>query len=362
MPQKGRSSKPGPQRTESHGAVDLASHVREVYSFGQLEVSAQTRWRTARAERPKDEDGGEDRCLELRLREGQRGDVAIVIVVLDGHGGSEAVDLVAERFPDLFLVLLAAGRPVKVAFDEAFGHLETELAARDCQAGACVNACLLAGPWLWCANLGDCRACHVDLESLAVTWLSRDHQADAPEERRRIEDAGGKVQDGRVGGLLEPSRTLGDMDVKVRLPGAVSAEAEHRCLDLREVISGKTQALGVVISASDGLWRHLGAEEVVQAVADVRKQLRGEPSDETIDDAMVGIAGSLLAQTDRSDDVAIFAVFVDAQWGVGSDVVSHGQDNVAGNWGLEAVCTMPSGHNVELFPDESLLIDADKLA
>merc|ERR1712173_106761 len=61
-----------------------------------------------------------------------------------------------------------------------------------------------------------------------LVWLSRDHKASCAYEKDRIQKAGGKVVEGRVEGL-EPSRTLGDFDVKCAVrPGVVSIVPEVR--------------------------------------------------------------------------------------------------------------------------------------
>ena len=63
-----------------------------------------------------------------------------------------------------------------------------------------------------CANAGDSRS--ILSRSGKVVALSEDHKPENAGERKRIEDAGGFVEENRVNGSLNLSRSLGDFEYK----------------------------------------------------------------------------------------------------------------------------------------------------
>jgi serine/threonine protein phosphatase PrpC len=75
---------------------------------------------------------------------------------------------------------------------------------------ACVA--VLTKDSLICANSGDSR-CVLNRSGTAVE-MSEDHKPDNEGEQKRIEAAGGFVEDGRVRGVLSLSRALGDLEYK----------------------------------------------------------------------------------------------------------------------------------------------------
>ena len=77
--------------------------------------------------------------------------------------------------------------------------------------------------------------------------------ADA-EERQRIYQAGGYVKRGRVMGVLEPSRTIGDLDVKKMCDKAVIAEPYVDAFNFEEYLGKMVDIPAYVILASDGVF------------------------------------------------------------------------------------------------------------
>lgn len=88
----------------------------------------------------------------------------------------------------------------------------------DVAMGTGCTACsaLITPTQIYCANSGDSRAVlgkKVGDKVVAVE-MSEDHKPDLHTEKVRIEKAGGFVEDNRVKGVLNLSRSLGDLEYK----------------------------------------------------------------------------------------------------------------------------------------------------
>ena len=79
-------------------------------------------------------------------------------------------------------------------------------------AGCTAVVTLVSKTEIVCANAGDSRA--VVSKKGKAKEMSIDHKPDTPSEKRRIENAGGYVEEGRVNGVLSLSRSLGDFEYK----------------------------------------------------------------------------------------------------------------------------------------------------
>ena len=192
--------------------------------------------------------------------------------ILDGHGGRECADWVAERLPALLREHLSGVREsaaVKEALKAAFAACDAELlavcAARDWSSGTCCAGLLVDGsvspPRCYVANVGDSRAfCVVERDGgvRAAVSLTKDHSPLDAKERRRIEAAGGRVVDGRVGGSLGVSRSLGDARLKkaglIATPDVTSFNVGH--------------AQRAVVLGCDGVWRVFAGQQLVDFVED----------------------------------------------------------------------------------------------
>jgi alpha-tubulin suppressor-like RCC1 family protein/serine/threonine protein phosphatase PrpC len=145
---------------------------------------------------------------------GQRGgDGLWFIGVYDGHGGRRVVELVR----DTLAVEVLRRVPADLASDAVGPALRDAYAAvqhtiRRASGGHATGACALTALYdegrglLRVANAGDCEAYLADGETLTVA-----HRAHMPEERARVEAAGGFVRHGRVQGSLQIARAFGDL-------------------------------------------------------------------------------------------------------------------------------------------------------
>lgn len=211
--------------------------------------------------------------------------------VFDGHGGFQVA-----KFCERHLPRAIASRPssnIGAAMAEAFVEMDQLLkepqgmkeirrlsalakssrSRRQTAEGMGTTAvlCCVTPSTLIVGNCGDSRA--VLCRGGSAIELSQDHKPDLPDERARIEQAGGWVQSGsvpRVNGDLSLSRALGDLEYKdAKLPPEnhiVSAVPE-----IRSITRGNTDEF--LLLACDGVWDVLSS----QAAVDFVRQQLGDP-------------------------------------------------------------------------------------
>ncbi|MBN3314655.1 ILKAP phosphatase, partial [Atractosteus spatula] len=193
--------------------------------------------------------------------------------VFDGHGGSRASRYAAQnlhlnlalKFPKGDaenldkLVKKCLLDTFKQTDDDFLKHASSQKPAwKDGSTATCM---LVMDDVVYVANLGDSRAvlCRGAEESpgkFATLALSKEHNPTCYEERMRIQKAGGTVRDGRILGVLEVSRSLGDGQYK--RCGVISMPDVRRCQ--------LTSSDRFMILACDGLFKVFAPEEAVKFV------------------------------------------------------------------------------------------------
>ncbi|KAM3875062.1 integrin-linked kinase-associated serine/threonine phosphatase 2C [Diretmus argenteus] len=212
--------------------------------------------------------------------------------VFDGHGGARASGFAAEHLHHTLAKRFPTGEPenldrlIRKCLLDTFRQTDDDFlkkassqkpAWKDGSTATCV---LAVDDMVYVANLGDSRAvlCRMEQggdgggdrgrgdgggeggERRSVTLaLSKEHNPTIYEERMRIQRAGGTVRDGRVLGVLEVSRSLGDGQYK--RCGVISTPDLRRCQ--------LTTSDRFIILACDGLFKVFSADEAVKFVLNV---------------------------------------------------------------------------------------------
>eukprot|EP00510_Aplanochytrium_minuta_P002367 CAMPEP_0184017544 /NCGR_PEP_ID=MMETSP0954-20121128/7600_1 /TAXON_ID=627963 /ORGANISM="Aplanochytrium sp, Strain PBS07" /LENGTH=289 /DNA_ID=CAMNT_0026298801 /DNA_START=333 /DNA_END=1199 /DNA_ORIENTATION=- len=174
--------------------------------------------------------------------------------LFDGHGGgdcSEYMSRVMSQHVTENFSSEEAWEKGEDVFRDMFHHLDEEYCEKakqnDDTSGTCATVVVVKGDEAIVANIGDCRAVVVKEGDKKAKSVTKDHRADTPDEERRISEAGGKVQNGRILNL-SPSRVFGDIDVK----SLVGANVVIPTPDVDRVKLNGSK--GFMIVASDGLW------------------------------------------------------------------------------------------------------------
>jgi len=182
-------------------------------------------------------------------------------VVIDGHGGSRCADFiketllvrVIEKYQEQWCIKDVPSSMCRI-LEGAFTSLEEDFTSqarttRDIS-GACVVAALYFDGWLCVSNVGDAAAVLFDHRGTEIK-MSRCHSNKNKKERARLLKAGGKVTNGYIENLIQPSRTIGDCHIKRKFPGLVISTPDSRMIQIQQ---GDGSFPPTLTLASDGLW------------------------------------------------------------------------------------------------------------
>lgn len=201
---------------------------------------------------------------ELKLPNGEA-----LFGVFDGHGGKEVALYVEKKFVNTFKNLAeyksgdyeAALRKCFITMDDMMNGAKSQdpVTAYSMSAGCTACVALVTKDSIICANSGDSR-CVMARGPLAVE-MSEDHKPDNAGELKRIEAAGGFVEDGRVRGILSLSRALGDLEYKLNKKVGVEAQMITCVPEIRkEALTGEDK---FIVIACDGIWDCLTSQECI---------------------------------------------------------------------------------------------------
>ncbi len=144
--------------------------------------------------------------------------------VYDGHGGTEAAEFLSrvlfeEIMQNIFRDPANVEEAIRVAFVECDRLLVGKLGNDGLSIGSTAAVALLVGKTLYCANVGDAEAFigrrdRAKGEFARPVGLTFVHKVNTPEEKARVEAAGGRIFAGRLFGTLAISRAFGDGEMK----------------------------------------------------------------------------------------------------------------------------------------------------
>ncbi|NXG24131.1 ILKAP phosphatase, partial [Grallaria varia] len=242
--------------------------------------------------------------------------------VFDGHGGVRASKFAAQNLHQNLIKKFPKGevvsveKTVKRCLLDTFKQTDEEFlkqassqkpAWKDGSTATCV---LAVDNILYIANLGDSRAilCRYNEESQKHTALSlsKEHNPTQYEERMRIQKAGGNVRDGRVLGVLEVSRSIGDGQYK--RCGVISVPDIKRCQ-----LAHNDR---FILIACDGLFKVFTPEEavnfIVSCLEDKNIQMReGKLEADARYEAACNRLANKAVQRGSADNVTVMVVRIE---------------------------------------------------
>lgn len=125
-------------------------------------------------------------------------------------------------------------------------------------AGCTATVALITKTEIYVANSGDTRA--VLSSKGKAKDLSHDHKPDLPSEMRRVERAGGYVEEGRVNGVIAISRAIGDWEYKNK-----SLKPEDNMVSVvpEVIVEPIKPEHDFLLIACDGIWDCMTSQQAV---------------------------------------------------------------------------------------------------
>ena len=174
----------------------------------------------------------------------------------DGNGGQNGGDLSSKMRQAILARARANGDDIDFEDEDADGPWEGP------QAGSTCVVAVVRGDDLIVANAGDSRA--VLCRRGTAVALSRDHKPMDDDERARIMNAGGFVQEGRVNGSLALSRAIGDLEYKQSKNLSARDQIVTAYPEIKECKLEPGDEFLVI--ACDGIWDVLTSQQCVDYV------------------------------------------------------------------------------------------------
>ncbi|CAM9290790.1 unnamed protein product [Chrysoparadoxa australica] len=266
------------------------------------------------------------------------------VAVYDGHGGSLSAKYAGQHMMDVLKATASFKAYVKgggkdatmleEALKKAFLDIDAALRERNVQvrawdrSGCTAIAAIITPKEVIIAHAGDSRA--ILISGAAVVAATSDHKPNNPEERARIEAAGGCVSMKRVDGDLAVSRALGDFQYKdYKIP-----PEQCKVTALPDVLShprsGSDECL---IMCCDGIWDVMTNDECKTCVAQIFTD-----GEEAIGLACEELLDLCLFKGSRDNMSAVIVAFPGCTTGKGEGVLGRRKVMMLSRRSIQPVC------------------------
>lgn len=134
--------------------------------------------------------------------------------------------------------------------------------------GCTANSAIITPDMVYVGNSGDSRAIAAKLagKKYEAIEMSIDHKPDNPEEKKRIEKAGGFVEENRVKGILNLSRSLGDLEYKQDKKLSPENQMITAMPEIKTL--AVTPDVKFLFIACDGIWDCLTSQEAAEFIGE----------------------------------------------------------------------------------------------
>ena len=124
------------------------------------------------------------------------------------------------------------------------------------------TACILliAGDDIYIANVGD--TCCVICKDGVPTTLTKFHKPEIEEEKNRIIEAGGSIDEGKINGEISISRSLGDLEYKNNIK--LNADKQIIIANPDIVIEKIDEKTEFIVISCNGVWKCYKDDELIQ--------------------------------------------------------------------------------------------------
>ncbi len=134
--------------------------------------------------------------------------------------------------------------------------------------GCTANSAIITADTIYVGNSGDSRSVAGKLNGKKYEGveMSMDHKPELAEEKRRIEKAGGFVEENRVKGILNLSRSLGDLEYKQDRKLSPENQMITAVPEIKTI--ALTPDIKFLFIACDGIWDCLTSQEATEFVGE----------------------------------------------------------------------------------------------